>query len=622
MMARRIPAFLRKGQINRALVNALAPARLEFAATHGLTDDTYFKMFAMSDYASEQPLGWGDGFIGSSLKAPVVIRCVPASKAAMQELVDKTASEADAQIVSVRKSLSETIDDKQAEEHAVRIARMIARDNVRMFEAVIYIALRERELEDITDSEDYLRRMLAPYGNGVKTLVANQDKMFFAASPMLAEDEVTFEQTARPTPASTLAWMMPFRSTGLADPRGIAIGVDDDGGAVRLDTMTHTSTRKNSNGIFVGDSGSGKSAELKHIALHEWAVKGAKILWIDPEGEAEDLVSSLGCKVVRIGSESESGIPVFAPRNIGTSDDSGDDEGESDSTASFRAASQERVLAATIPFVTSYIKIAFSPEREDIPALEEALEAAYARFGIGSLMTFAEYDSSDLSYPVMCDLYDVLNELADKHPESPSYARLAKCIRKAAVGYDAHRYNSRETIDASGDIVLINTEGISADEDMMRAEYYNILSWCWSQIRSERFTGRYVRLIADELHTVVNRKSVDAAMMVKNIVQRARKYGAGFFGSTPQIVDFRAEGVKDIGEAIILNSTYRFYGGARGDNLESVVKTEGFSPEVEQGLMRAQRARFVVCAGPTDKTWVNTVIPDWELALFGSGGGK
>ena len=71
-----------------------------------------------------------------------------------------------------------------------------------------------------------------------------------------------------------------------------------------------------------------------------------------------------------------------------------------------------------------------------------------------------------------------------------------------------------------------------------------------------------------------------------------------------------------------MNSTYRFYGGARGDNLESVVKTEGFSPEVEQGLMRAQRARFVVCAGPTDKTWVNTVIPDWELALFGSGGGK
>lgn len=622
-MTKRRMSLARKGQVNKALVNALAPARLEFASTHGLTDDTYFKMYVMSDYASEQPLGWGDGFIGcAGLKAPVVIRCAPASKAAMQELVDKAASEADAQIVAVRKSLSEAIDDKQAEEHALRIANMIARDNVRMFECALYIALREREPEDIADSEDYLRRLLAPYGNGVKTLVANQEKMYFAASPMLTEDPVTFEQAARPMPASTLAWMMPFKSTGLADPRGIDIGTDDGGGAVRIDTMTHSATRKNSNGIFVGDSGSGKSAELKHIALHEWAVKGAKILWIDPEGEAEELVRSLGCKVVRIGSESESGIPVFAPRNIGTADDASDDADGMEPSASFKVASQERVLAATIPFVASYIKIAFSPEKEDIPSLEEALEVAYGRFGITPEMTFAEYDASSLSYPVMKDLFDVLSELAEQSPDAPSYSRLAKCIRKAAVGYDAHRYNSREVIDASDDIVLINTEGISADEAMMRAEYYNILSWCWSQIRSERFTGRYVRLIADELHTVVNRKSIDAAMMVKNIVQRARKYGAGFFGSTPQIVDFRAEGVKDIGEAIILNSTYRFYGGARGDNLESVVKTEGFSPEVEQGLMRAQRARFVLCAGPSDKTWVNTYIPEWELSLFGSGGGK
>lgn len=608
------------GQTNKILINAIAPSRLEFANTHGLTDDTYFKMFAMSDYAAEQPLDWGSAFIGcSGLQAPVVIACKPASKAAMQELVDKAASEADAQIVSVRKSLSETIDDKQTEEHAVRIAHMIARDNVRMFEASIYIALRSREYDELADSEDYLRRMLAPYGNGIKTLIANQDKMFFAASPMLTEDPVTFEQTARPMPASTLAWMMPFKSTGLADPRGIGIGVDDDGGAVRIDTMTHTATRKNSNGIFVGDSGSGKSAELKHIALHEWAVKGAKILWIDPEGEAESFVRSLGCKVVKIGSESESGIPVFAPRNIGSGDD-GDADDADESTQS--STSQERVLAATIPFVSSYIKIAFSPDIDDMPALEEALERTYGDYGITPEMTFGEYEASDLSYPVMEDLYNVLNDLAKENPQNPSYERVAQRIRKAAVGYDAHRYNSRKVIDASDDIVLINTEGISADEAMMRAEYYNILSWCWSQIRSERWTGRYVRLIADELHTIVNRKSVDAAMMVKNIVQRARKYGAGFFGSTPQIVDFRAEGVKDIGEAIILNSTYRFYGGARGDNLESVVKTEGFSKEVERGLMRAQRARFVVCAGATEKTWVNTVIPEWELELFGAGGGK
>lgn len=611
----------RSKKVNAAYVNAIAPSRLEFAITHGSTDDTYFKMYALSDYAAEQPLDWGAGFIGASgLHAPVVISCRPASRAAMQELVDKAASEAEAQIVSVRKSLSETIDDKQAEEHAVRIANMIVRDNVRMYETVIYVALRSRELDAIGDAEDYLRRLLAPYGNGVRTLLANQQQMFFAASPALTNDDVTFEQVARPMPASTLAWMMPFKSTGLLDPRGIPIGKDDANGAVRIDTMTHSAKRKNSNGIIVGDSGSGKSAVLKHLILHEWAVKGAKVLWIDPEGEAEAFVRKLGCTVVKIGSESEASIPIFAPRNIGGADESADVAG-ADQEAAFAAAAEERVLATTIPYVSSYIKIAFEPEREDMPALEEALEATYARYGITSEMTFGEYDASEISYPVMSDLYEELNHLSDAHPDSPSYKRLAKRIRKAAIGYDSHRYNSRKVIDASDDIVLINTASISADDAMMRAEYFNILSWCWSQIRSERFTGRYVRLVADELHTIVNAKSADAAAMVKNIVQRARKYGAGFIGSTPQIADFRAEKVKDAGESIILNSTYRLYGGARGDNLESIAQIEGFSDKVSQRLLSAQRASFVLCAG-LDKTWVETVIPDWELELFGSGGGK
>lgn len=616
----------RKPAANRYLVNAVAPSRLEFGEDAGIVDDTYFKMFVMDDFRDEQELDWGSSFIGlPGLSSPVSIVCSPASGRALEEQTNRSATEAQFAELGANNTLAEEIKLRQEQEHAVKIASMIARQNEKMVEARIYVAVRSGDRESMPSKEDYLRRALYPTGNNVRTILSNQHRMFFAASPFVCDDPVSREQVAVPMPAATVAWAMPWKQSGMADATGVDIGDDGEGGLVRLDVEHHTPTRTSSNGLIVGGSGAGKSALLKHLALGEHLLWGSKIIWIDPDAEAVAFVRRLGYPVVSLGGASASLISPFEPRNIGYMDDEVEDAAAASSSeeraAAAKAAAAELVLASTIPFVKTFLRMAFALPSDLLDYLEIALERAYARYGIGADMTFAEYHAGPQRYPVMKDLYEELRALEEGGVHADRFGRLALAVRSAAVGINAHLWNGRTSIDASADIVLIDTQGVSADDDLKRAEYYNILSWCWSQIRAQRYGDRYVRLIGDELHTIVNRQCVDAAMMVKSIVQRARKYGAGFFGSTPQIADLMAAEIEDIGKSLIQNATYRFYGRSVDANLEAIVKTEGFADNVKEALMTAERGRFVACAGVRDKSWVDVRIPEWELELFGAGGG-
>lgn len=616
----------RKGPAtNRYLVNAVAPSRLEFGEDVGVVDDTYMKMFVMDDFRDEQELGWGSSFIAlPGLAAPVSIVCSPASGRALEEQTNRSATEAQYAELGANNTLAEEIKLRQEQEHAVKIANMIARQNEKMVEARIYVALRSGDRAAMPEKEDYFRRALYPTGNGVRTILSNQHRMFFAASPFVCDDPVSLEQVAVPMPTATVAWAMPWVQSGMADATGIDIGDDGEGGLVRLDLERHTPARTNSNGLIVGGSGAGKSALLKHIALNEHLLWGSKVIWIDPDAEAVSFVRRLGYPVVSLGGSSSSLISPFEPRNIGCGEEEAEDAAASgdERAEAARDAAAELVLASTVPFAKTFLRMAFAIRGDLMDYLEIALERAYARYGIGPDMTFGEYFAGPQRYPVMLDLYEELLSLGEGGEHAEQFARLALAIRSAAVGVNARLWNGRTSIDASADIVLIDTQGVSADDDLKRAEYYNILSWCWSQIRAQRYSDRYVRLIGDELHSIVNRQCVDAAMMVKDIVQRARKHGAGFIGSTPQIADLMAAEIEDIGMSLVQNATYRFYGRSVDANLDAIAKIEGFSDNVKEALVAAEQGRFVACAGVRDKSWVDVRIPEWELDLFGAGGGS
>ena len=255
-----------------------------------------------------------------------------------------------------------------------------------------------------------------------------------------------------------------------------------------------------------------------------------------------------------------------------------------------------------------------------------ALESLYGDYGIYPETTFADYRRRGLSYPIMVELYDKLLDMAEALPDfSAEFERLALTIRPAAIGRDRALWNSRTSFSPSTDFIVIDTQGLSADKDIMRAQYYNILTWTWSECKSGRFSDQYLRIVCDELHTIMNKQSLEAAYQIKNIVQRIRKYGGGMMCITPQVIDMMDESIESAGRSVVYNSAYRFFGKATDDapggNLWHVKQLLGIPDEVAAKLASARRGRMIVQAG-AEKSWVNVTLKDWELEMFGKGGGK
>jgi hypothetical protein len=94
----------------------------------------------------------------------------------------------------------------------------------------------------------------------------------------------------RIVPMSTFVGGFPFASSGFNDGNGYYIAKDNSGGLVIGDTWKRGDDRTNSNWIFMGVAGVGKSTAIKHIALAEY-MKGTKLIFVDPESEVRQEVA-------------------------------------------------------------------------------------------------------------------------------------------------------------------------------------------------------------------------------------------------------------------------------------------------------------------------------------------
>lgn len=619
----------RKGvKTNPYLVNAIAPMRLEFYAPHGVTDDVYFKIVNITSFADSQPLGWGDEFIAlKEIKAPVAITCYPADASEVFASVNRTINEAESGIGFGWQTYADIQQKAIEAEYAAEITNMMLRENTKMFNCNVYVILRSEEKEGLHGARSYLNSNQTR--NVLKPLLSNTEASFFAASPLFMDDEFAAEAVASPMPAVTLAWMRFLDAAGIDDLEGVLIGSDNKGGVVRLNLQRHTRLRPNSNILIIGETGSGKSSLAKHIILTEHLLYDTRVIVLsDPEGEYATIARAVGGDVSRIGRDCN--ISPFEPRCIGALDS--EDEDDEEIAEAVSRARAEYVLATTVPFVKSFLELAFAGVTSDLlDLLDVALELLYLDYGITTETTFEQYYAGDQDYPVMRDLYDKLNELAGLHGEyeqfSEKFGRLALAIRAAAIGHDSHMWNTKTQFGSQTGFTVIDTQGLSSDDRLKRAQYYNLITWAWSQVRAQRFSGKHIRIVADELHTLMNKDCVDAAYQIKNIVQRIRKYDGGIMCITPMISDLMAGSIRDAGQSVAYNSAYKFFGKSsgvdKGGNLYEIQALLQLEDEVRDKLAEADRGKFIIAVGTEEKSWVNVdAIQAWEFELFGHGGGR
>ena len=86
-----------------------------------------------------------------------------------------------------------------------------------------------------------------------------------------------------------------------------------------------------------------------------------------------------------------------------------------------------------------------------------------------------------------------------------------------------------------------------------------MLRYCEDMAFKNREEKCYV--VCDEAYLLIDKKVPQALEFMRNFSKRCRKYECGLITISQNILDFLAEEIKQYGQAILDNSTYKFFFG-------------------------------------------------------------
>ena len=257
-------------------------------------------------------------------------------------------------------------------------------------------------------------------------------------------------------------------------------------------------------------------------------------------------------------------------------------------------------LAQHIRFLRSFLS-AYKGDSNEVGLLhdniiEKAIISVYERFGITFETNAKEINDNfkNEDYPIFSDIYDQIEQWLKKleqadnvYPEEiERYKVCLAFLEPIAYGTDANLFNGHTNINLDNNLINFNIAALQQNTEsrVLAAQYFNILSYIWTDIISDT-SDRRKQIYADEFSVIMDPRYIDIMMYFQTVIKRIRKQYGGLTTGTQQMSDVLKDSVKEQGEAIIENSVYQFYFGLGVEGIEYIKKTK-LIPESEQEFVQ------------------------------------
>lgn len=611
--------------LNQNILNIITPSGIDFSNTNANLGEDVGKIYCISKYPADCDYGWLAELCNLEGSA-TTIEYRYAFPDRMISVMNKRISELRTNLETVkeesdRQKITQGIEDLR--EMINRIS--VKNEPVGYVNIMIFIqALNDKELE--ARIKRVASRVAISECN-IKILKYRQLEALKAMSPYgLPDREKVSNMGERNMPMSTFTGGFPMANAGLNDPNGFYMGKTKNNRIVRLNMWLRNKDRVNSNWFISGVPGVGKSTAIKLIATKEYAL-GTKIIFFDPEKEYMDLCRSpyingdiidcTGGKSGRINPLQVRTAPKVLAEELSEHEKMEDffeydtDNGTSD-------------LALYIQQLRLFFSLYFGKSEfsSDIKVmLEKCLIELYKEFNITWDTDISQLKNED--FPILSDLYNLISrkiELADSEYERGVLQKLSNLLYSCAEGADKDLWNGHTTLKSNADFIDLNVSGLlEVDENVKRAQFYNITMWAWQQMSLDR--NEKVLFGIDEGYLFVDEDNPELLKFIRNISKRDRKYEGGLMFITHSVVDILDPAVKRYGQAIIDNACYKFIMGTDGKNLEETTKLFNFSEREQTILSSKNRGQGVFMCGGIRLDLKVDVRTEF-LELFGQGGGR
>lgn len=527
---------LEKGTIS--LLDVIAPSSIEVDFSSIRIGEKFHRTFFIVGYPRFVSPNWLQPLIDFDHQLDISMFIYPTSSPDILSDLRRKIAEMEATISSqveegqaIDPSVTAGLDD------ALALQEELAKGVERFFLFSLYITLYSESLQELETTSKKLTATLSSIMLIAKTATLQAEEGFKSTLP-IGQDRLYLTRNMDTT---SLASTFPFTSAMLTQDKGVMYGINiQNGSLIIFDRFS----LENANELILGKSGSGKSYLLKIEIMRQYMF-GTEVIVIDPEGEYENLVNTLGGECLSFTPSSPVKINPFDLSGLYT-------EGENE-------------LGLKILSLHGLLKIVMGElDAQHEAILDRALVETYKQKGITT-----DPATQTKEPPLMEDLYKTLLGMEDESAKELAF-RLEKFIKGSLAGI----FNQQSNFDIQNPLTVFNIKTL--EEELRPIAMHIVLDFVWTRVRK---TLKKRLLILDEAWYMM--KHEDSASFVYGIAKRARKYYLGLTTATQDVEDFLST---DYGKAILSNSSLQILLKQGPSEIDLVAKTFYLS-EGEKGLL-------------------------------------
>lgn len=599
----------RKMMVDTDLLNEITPfGGISFSLNKITLGSTVARAYAVSGYPRELGYSWATDIMNNS-EAVTSITFDPANPHLLGEALSRSIRSTATDAVSERNVRKSKQLARQASDADIMLDELDANNEVigQMCIVTMPFSTSDEGLEDVCK---HTLSLFQTHKLKLKVLGRLQKEGLMCVMPYHTVPKMINQSFMRLMPLYTLAGGSPMAVNTYQDENGVYFAKTSTGNIVSLDLWYRGKDRTNTNIYILGKPGTGKSTLVKHIMQIEF-MKGTKILVIDPESEYKDITLYLGGEVFYAGG----GNAKINMLQVRSSPD--DDEGEAADRRLYKDVAQKgSVLAMHLKNNDSIFR-SYLPDASEMEfaMLEKTCIDLYKKYGIEWYTDCSNIPAD--KFPIMSDLYQYIEA---QSAGNDTLRQLLGRLHSAARGSDQFVFNGHTNINLDAPVMCFDTNSLQSQTDnVKRAQYMNILGLAWeitSRDRDER-----VMLICDEGYIMVDRKLPQSLMLLRNFGKRCRKVNGALSFITHSVIDLLDDSIRQYGQSILDNATYKFFLGADGKNLQEITELYSLTERQQKILRDGNRGETLAMLGST-MMHLNIFLPQYKLDNMGKAGGE
>ena len=497
-------------------------------------------------WPSDVPPGWLAELLAVEGLAAVSMRVRPLSRAEAMALMTTRLREVRAgeRLASERGELADPERERLARTAAeARRAAHAGAGRIYFVDTVLLLEARDRAV--LGDRLEALRLEARGLQVELEQATFRIGQAWLSALPGPAQRPICERNLDTPSLAASFL----HAASDLYEPSGHLYGRARTSGApIVLDRFAHASH----NAIVLGQTGTGKTmftgAEMSRCFL-----RGIRVLAVDPLGDYRRLTRELGGTYVELGS-SAPGLNPF----------------------SLAAADGHESLPSKLAMLTRLMTaMAGGLSRDERPALDRALRAAYAAAGIGP-----DPSTHDRRPPTLAELVEQLEQVTGGRA-------LAHRLERWATGSLADLF-AGDSLPLDRRFLVVGLARLS-DPEVRSVAQLAALALLWDAVRRD-LAPKLV--VVDEAWKVMRQPS--GAEFVEELARSARHYHAGLQLATQDIVEFFRS---DFGEAVVKQCDLRVLLGQTPEGADALVRYFDLTPPERHALVHARPGEGLLFVG-------------------------